>query len=201
MFSWNANPSASAAVSGQLVQVEWAGLGVHLQVLLEHVTRQNKQFADHDRGEMLQYQACDWVWLSTRDIIGMEQCKKKKIKYIGLFKIHDWINEVTSKLDLQQHICIVPSFHMSHLKPVTGGPLVCNVSHCTTCTPQHWRRTSLLCQIHLKLLSQKWKTGTLDWVGGLWPRGTVLGTVKQCSWPPIVPRVSCHTPQETSPSS
>lgn len=155
MFSWNANPSESPAVDNwfrwseqvweRTCRCSWSRLPGRTNNL--PITTGEKCHSIKHVTECGCPQGTSGEW---------RKAKKLNAKYIGLYKIHHQINEVTYKLDLQWHSRIVPSFHMSHLKPITAGPLVSNVPHHTTCTPQHRRRTSLPRQIHLQLTSQKW---------------------------------------------
>lgn len=65
----------------------------------------------------------------------MQGCKMLNAKYTGPYEILCHISEVTYKLDLPCHCHIMPSFHVSCLKPVTPGLLTIKVHPTTPPTP------------------------------------------------------------------
>lgn len=58
------------------------------------------------------------VWLSTRDSHLRLPSRKLSPRYFGPFTIQRQINKVTYQLNLPQHYCISPFFHVSLLKPI-----------------------------------------------------------------------------------
>lgn len=81
-------------------------------------TQVTKEFTDCHRGETPHYKHGNWIWLSSRDRCILEGCRKQDHRYIGLFKILKFINEVEYKLNLRCHRCLAPPFHISCLKPL-----------------------------------------------------------------------------------
>lgn len=65
--------------------------------------------------------------MSTKDLRQPHGCKKLTPKYTGPFKVIKQINEVTYRLELPRDSRIVPSFHVSRLKPIITGPLATDV--------------------------------------------------------------------------
>lgn len=83
----------------------------------------SKCLTDQCRSEAPQYHPGDRVWLATWDTLSLRDSKKHSPHYVGLYKIIRQVNPVTYRLELPRHSRILPSFHVSQLKPVISGPL------------------------------------------------------------------------------
>ncbi|KAL0168185.1 hypothetical protein M9458_036407, partial [Cirrhinus mrigala] len=94
-------------------QLVWDSAHHHLQ----RAVRRHKSFADSRRRTAPLYQPGDLVWLSTRDLRLRLPCRKLSPRYIGPFRILRQINNVTYQLQLPPRYRILPTFHVSLLKP------------------------------------------------------------------------------------
>ncbi len=115
LFPWLGEPSEVPAVKDWLQQSErvWDSAHVHLQ----QAVRRHKRQADTRKTPTPHYQPGQKLWLSTRDICLRLPCGKLSPRYIGPFTVQRQLNEVTYRLTLPPHYRILPSFHVSHLKP------------------------------------------------------------------------------------
>ncbi len=103
----------------------WDSAHVHLQ----WAVRRHKANSDTRRSTNPIYQPGDRVWLSTLDIHLRLPCKKLSPRYIGPFRVMRRINEVTYRLHLPDQYRILPTFHVSLLKPFTNPLLHPSTEH------------------------------------------------------------------------
>ncbi len=73
--------------------------------------------ADKHRRRNPEYNVGQWVWLSARDLRLHLPCRKLSPRYVGPFQITRQITPVSFELNLPNHYCISPTFHVSLLKP------------------------------------------------------------------------------------
>ncbi len=174
LFPWSGEPSELPAVNSWLQRSEatWNEAHTHLQ----RAVRRSSDQANHHWLINPDYQPGQWVWLSTRDLCLRLPCKKLSPRYVCPFKILRQITPVSFRLALPWYYRISPTFHVSLLKPAGGprgdpgggwwpeGPS----PHC------RWRGgvSSLW---DSGLLSPGQDTAVSGGLGGVRPRGTVMG--------------------------
>ncbi len=76
--------------------------------------------ADRHRRQNPEYQAGQWVWLSTRDLRLRLPCRKLSPRYVGPYQIRHQITPVSFELTLPNHFRVSPTFQVSLLKPADG---------------------------------------------------------------------------------
>ncbi|KAG1930727.1 retrotransposable element [Pimephales promelas] len=119
LFPWSGEPTELPSVTEWLQKSEevWDQAHTHLR----HAVRRQEQQANRHRRPAPEYQAGQWVWLSTKDLRLRLPCRKLSPRYVGPFQIIRKISPVSFRLDLPANYRISPTFHVSLLKPA-GGP-------------------------------------------------------------------------------
>ncbi|KAI2658554.1 Transposon Tf2-9 polyprotein [Labeo rohita] len=203
LFPWSGEPSDLPAVNSWFQRSEetWNRAHVHLQ----RAVRRTQTQADRRRRVGPTYEPGQWVWLSTRDLRLRLPCKKLSPRYVGPFRILRQITPVSFRLELPPEYRISPTFHMSLLKPAGrpgGGGEPRGDRPAETCPPDHRRRGGLSSQYHSGLPAPEGSSAIFGRLGGLRPRGEVMGArrghPRSCSrhrLPRIAPR-STSTPRK-----
>ncbi len=118
LFPWSGEPTNVPSVNDWIQRSEETWDQAH-QHLRQTVRRQQTQ-ADRHRRQNPEYQAGQWVWLSTRDLRLRLPCRKLSPRYVGPYQIRRQITPVSFELTLPNHFCVSPTFHVSLLKPADG---------------------------------------------------------------------------------
>lgn len=80
--------------------------------------------ANHQRSTALSHQVGQRVWLSTQDLPLCVESKKLAPKVIWPFKIQKVVNPLAVRLKLSSSMKVLPTFHVSKVKPPRESPLV-----------------------------------------------------------------------------
>ncbi len=118
LFPWSGEPTNIPSVNDWIQRSEETWDQAH-QHLRQAVRRQQTQ-ADRHRRQNPEYQAGQWVWLSTRDLRLRLPCRKLSPRYVGPYQIRRQIAPVSFELTLPNHFRVSPTFHVSLLKPADG---------------------------------------------------------------------------------
>lgn len=101
--------------------------------------------------------------------------------YISSFRVIEWIDKVTYKLQMSCFFCMSASFQVSPLKLVISPDDATPMT--IPCTTRHWRIT-------------KFRVNTVShWLGESQSGGTLLGSFKRCLGPVSHKNVSLNHPE------
>lgn len=153
------------------------------------------EFADCCREETPSSEPGDWVWLSTGDLHIMEECRKPAHRYNSPFKILKRINKVTYKLNLPRHSHLAPFLFCLMYETSNTRPPLRTHPHHPTCTPWHWRGTSIHGAKNPRLMPERGNSSAMaHWMGGrrTWRKKQNSGP--WCARPYVMSRVPCTPP-------
>ncbi len=199
LFPWSGEPTNVPSVNDWIQRSEETWDQAH-QHLRQAVRRQQTQ-ADRHRRQNPEYQAGQWVWLSTRDLRLRLPCCKLSPRYVGPYQIRRQITPVSFELTLPNHFRVSPTFHVSLLKPADGleegseeppveeGPLPVSMEG----IKRYTRSENFSIPGAGGALSSTWSTGRVT------VRRRGLGSTQMISWTPAWWRISTETTQKDQP--
>lgn len=118
------------------------------------------------------------MWLSTRDLPLHVETRKLAPCFTGPLKVLKRINPVSYQLLLPRSMRIHPTFHISRLKPVVYSPLSPSRKPPPVPPIIGGQAAYTVRQLHCL-----WDNPVSCGLGGLWPRGVVLGASSRYSRP------------------